>query len=52
MEVLLYMQAIAGAQEKYDLAAALEIEPSKIHFHIPYVGGGFSELRLVQQFIM
>lgn len=36
-----YASAQAGAQEKYDLAAALEIEPSKIHFHIPYVGGGF-----------
>lgn len=36
-----YASAQAGMQEKFDLAAALEIDPSRLHYHIPYVGGGF-----------
>lgn len=40
-ELTVYASAQAGHQEKYDLAAALEMEPSRIHYHIPYVGGGF-----------
>lgn len=39
--ITVYASAQAGLQEKYDLAAALEIDPSKIHYNIPYVGGGF-----------
>lgn len=39
--ITVYACEQAGLQGKYDLAAALEIDPSRIHFNIPYVGGGF-----------
>ena len=39
--ITVYASAQAGLQEKFDLAAALEIDPSRIHYNIPYVGGGF-----------
>lgn len=39
--ITVYACEQSGAQGKYDLASALEIDPSRIHYHIPYVGGGF-----------
>lgn len=39
--ITVYASAQAGLQEKFDLAIALEIDPSRIHYNIPYVGGGF-----------
>lgn len=39
--ITVYACEQGGMQGKLDLAAALEIDPSRIHFNIPYVGGGF-----------
>lgn len=39
--ITVYASCQAGHQEKYDLAVALNMDPSKIHYNIPYVGGGF-----------
>ena len=40
-DLTIYASEQGGLQGKYDIAAALEMDPSSIHFHIPSVGGGF-----------
>lgn len=39
--ITVYACEQSGMQGKFDLAAALEMDASQIHFNIPYVGGGF-----------
>lgn len=40
-DITVYGSEQKGSVAKYELASNVEMEPNQVHYHIPYLGGGF-----------